>query len=486
MTVARRVGSLTPDGGDVARAGLAAAGTGVVGFLASQKMGTVGLFVPGLLVLLTILLRKPLVLVSLVVGLAALCEGPSFGLLSVTSHLYDQFYKGLTPLDMLVVLAIFSVGLDIMRHRRRMSAPKPLVLGAVLLLLGMIAGVATGRAAGGTLRATVLSENVLTYLLLLPLAIANLDIDRAQIKRLLAAAGAMAILKAVLGLIEIAGGFGTAIEGNSRLTYYEPAANWLIMVALLGVLAASVTRAKPPRWLLIGSPLLIASLVLSYRRSFWIAAVLGALAVLLLGLSPARRRMLVPVALLVAVAVWLLGSLNFQSQIPIVKRADSLNPSHLATNREDRYRLDERANVLGAIDEHPITGLGVTIPWSASVRPLPVEHEEGRLYVHFAVLWFWLKLGVLGLLAYVGLLLGSLLLSWRVWRGSQEPLLRAYGLATLCALSGLLVIETTASFTGIDPRFTVLLGLQLGLLAQLARTDDRTPAVSDRVARATR
>jgi hypothetical protein len=40
----------------------------------------------------------------------------------------------------------------------------------------------------------------------------------------------------------------------------------------------------------------------------------------------------------------------------------------------------------------------------------------------------------------------------------------------MCATAGLVVLDTTASFTGVDPRFTVLFGAQLGLLALLRQT----------------
>ena len=122
------------------------------------------------------------------------------------------------------------------------------------------------------------------------------------------------------------------------------------MVALLAIITAIVARLRPPLWMLLGTPLLIASLVLSYRRSFWIAAVLGVLLVVLLALSPVGRRLLVPTALFVAAGIWLLGSINFQSQNPLVKRAASLSPTSLTTNVEDRYRIDERANVWGELE----------------------------------------------------------------------------------------------------------------------------------------
>jgi len=179
--------------------------------------------------------------------------------------------------------------------------------------------------------------------------------------------------------------------------------------------------------------------------------------------------MLVPAGLAVAAAIWLLGSIHFQSNLPLVKRITSLSTSKLEANQEDRYRLDERANVLSEIGHHPITGLGTGVPWQATAAPLSVEHEEGGQYVHFAALWFWLKLGVLGLCAYVGLIAGSLVVAWQACRHSRDPLLRAFALASVCGIAGLITMDTTASFTGIEARFTLVLGVQIGLLALLAR-----------------
>jgi O-antigen ligase len=222
---------------------------------------------------------------------------------------------------------------------------------------------------------------------------------------------------------------------------------------------------------LLGSPLLLACLVLSYRRSFWIGGVLGIVLVLLLGTSPLGRRLFVPAVLAIAAAILLLGSVNFQSQTPLVKRLASLSPTSLEANRQDRYRIDERANVIAAIMKDPVTGLGVTIPWQATAQTLPLEGEgEGREYVHFAALWYWMKLGILGLLAYLGLIAGSMTLAFQAWRRRPEPLFRAFGLGSLCSFAGLVAIDTTASFTGVDARFTVLLAAQVGLLALLVWT----------------
>jgi hypothetical protein len=438
-----------------------------------RVLGTAGLLLPLALVLVATLITRPVLTLALVVGLTIFCEGPDFGLLNFTSHLYTQVYKDISLLDLLVGLVVVSAFFDVLRHERPLLIPRPLAFALTMLALAMALGAYVGHASGVSLRYSIFSEHILFYLLLVPVAVANLDIDEHQIARLLAGAVALAVVKAILGLIEISLHLGQQIEGSSTLTYYEPTANWLMLIALLTILAAAVARTRRPRWVLLGSPLLIACLLLSYRRSFWIAAVLGVVLVLLLGTSPSGRRLLIPAALVVAASIWLLGSLHFQSNLPVVKRVNSLSLGSLEANREDRYRLDERTNVIAEIGAHPISGLGVGIPWQATAAPLSVEHEEGRNYVHFAALWFWLKLGILGLCAYVGLIVGSIVLAWQAWRRAAHPWLRAFALASVCAIAGLMVMDTTASFTGVEARFSVVFVAQIGLLGIIARRGAR-------------
>ncbi|HVR06244.1 MAG TPA: O-antigen ligase family protein [Solirubrobacteraceae bacterium] len=468
-TVARALRLPAPSRAEALLAAAAFAITALLAFVGVHKLGTAGVLVPLVAVVAAIFLTRPVAAVSTVVALTILCEGKTFGLFTFSTDLYSELYKYISLLDLLVALALVSVALDVMRHRRPLWLPRPLALPLATLALAMVVGVVTGHSNGEGIRYEVASEHVLAYLLLLPIAVANLDLDRRRMTLLLGGAAGLAIVKAVLGLIEIAGHYGLAVEGTATLTYYEPPANWLIMITLFTIFAALLARHRPPLWMLATSPLLIACLLLSYRRSFWIAAALGLLLVWLLGTSSLGRRVLLPAGLAVAVAIGLLGSINFQSQLPIVKRAESLAPSKLESNVQDSYRVDERANVLAEIAAHPLTGLGVTAPWAATARPLSVEHEGGREYVHFAALWFWLKLGVLGFLAYVGVMIGSMVLAWQAWRRSPEPMLRAFGLASLCGIVGLVVIDTTASFTGVEARFTVLFAAQLGLLALLSR-----------------
>jgi hypothetical protein len=448
-------------------AGAATLATGALAIFGERRLGGGGVLLPLALVLVVLLLRRPLAAVATAITLAVVCEGPSFGIPAMTK-LYKEVYKGFTPLDMLVLLAGVAVVFDIIRTRRGIRMPAMLGLPMAFIALAMGAGFATTSAGGVSFIRLALMLHVLAYLLFVPVLVANLGLDRRQLRLVLGGAVALAIFKAVLGLIVMASGGSVEIDAGTRLTYYEPTANWLILISILGILAALLRGIRVPRWMLLGLPLLIASDVLSYRRSFWIASVLGLLLMLLFATAPRRRRLMFPAVLLIASAIWFVGSTQFQASTPLAKRVTSLQPSKLQSTAEDRYRLDERANVEAAIRRNAIEGIGLAATWTASARPLPVEHVGGRGYVHFALLWWWLKLGILGAVAYLSVLLGGLLLGWRGWWRGSEPIFRCFGLASLCGIAGLVAIETTASFTGVDPRFTLLFAAQLGLLAAIA------------------
>lgn len=444
---------------------LGCAAVALVSFLGGLALGPLGLLLPLGAVAALVLVLRPAWAVGLLVGLVVVVERDEF-LLPGASVIYAG---AVTPVDVLLALAVAGVVLDAQRRGGASRLPVALAVPLGLLALAMVLGVVTGLFAGASLSEVLIAGRQLPYLLLVPLLVLHVVRDERQARLALGLVAALALVKALLGLAAVAAGRGVEVEG-STITFYEPAANALTLLVLLGVAAALLLRARPPWWLLLGSPLLLAALALSFRRSFWIAAALGLVILVALGLSPVGRRLIVPAGLLVAIAIWSLGSVvGFQVQGPLAERAESLEPSRVAVNAEDRYRFDERANVVAEIERRPVTGLGLGVPWSASARPLGVDH--GRDYVHVAVLWHWLKLGFLGFLAYLAFVVGAGRLAWLAWRRHPEATFRAAGLAALCWVVALAVVETTASFTGVDLRFTVFLGVVLGFLAAVRPPD---------------
>ncbi|OWY62973.1 hypothetical protein B7486_55570, partial [cyanobacterium TDX16] len=140
--------------------------------------------------------------------------------------------------------------------------------------------------------------------------------------------------------------------------------------------------------------------------------------------------------------------------------------------------------IVEEIRRQPATGIGLGVPWTARA-PLSEEHVGGRAYTHTILLWYWLKLGPLGLTAYVWLTGLTVWSGYQVWRRCRAGFERAAGLAVAAGSVGLAAAELTGSFTGAGFRFSVVLAAVLGWLASayvdLPSADDAElePGVDD-------
>jgi hypothetical protein len=165
-------------------------------------------------------------------------------------------------------------------------------------------------------------------------------------------------------------------------------------------------------------------------------------------------------------------------QGPIAERVESLNPTKIQNNPQDSYRIGERRNVIAEIEGHPVAGIGLAIPWVARY-PLSVDRKYSRTYVHFAALWWWLKLGIIGLVAYLAVMASSIWASYRVWREQRDIWFKAVGLAMMGSVIALMVAETTATFIGVTPRMAAIFATAIGIVAAMlaeARRSAQAPA----------
>jgi hypothetical protein len=433
---------------------------------AAASGGSLVMLAPAALAATAVLIARPRQLLLLVFVPVVLLEGGDPLFPQLAEPLYSSALKGLTVIDVLILVLLIGTALDAYRRDQSIAGAGLLTWPLALLAAATLAGALTGYARGASFKALYEPIITLGHLILLPIVVVNLARGRAILGRAIALVAALAAAKAMLGLLIVVSGRQEAIQG-AAVSYLEPTANWLVMLFLFGVLSCALRRVRLPLWVWGAVPLALADFVLSYRRSFWIGAVIGIAIVVLLGSGRRGRRVVIPsVAVLAVVATVVLSHLGSGevASSPVLKRVTSLNPASLTANAEDRYRIDERRNVLANLSSEPITGLGIAIPWTAS-SSLSLEHSGGREYVHFALLWYWLKLGLFGLLAYIALALVTLWTAIYVWRRHPLALVRAAALALLGALMGLLVVEATASFAGVDYRFSIVYPVILGLLA---------------------
>lgn len=423
-----------------------------------------------------LLILRPRVVLGVFLAAVILFEDDAEGFLPGRQILYE----GPPSLaETVFVLLVAATAIELILGHRPVLLPSPFTLPLFLMAVAAGGGVLTGYLAGADPVGIINALRAMLPLIVLPILMVNLIRDAGTAFAMALGGVILAIVKSCEGLFAWATNSGRPY-GDTSITFYEPAANVLLLLLVLTAVAAVVKHAPLAWWVRGASVLALVTLVLTFRRSFWIGTLLALLIVLLLGSGARGWRLLVP-ALVVAVtagyvAVQFVGSRELEGSV--AERALTLEPSRLIANKEDRYRIDEQVNVLAEIRAHPLGGLGFGVPWRAT-HPLPFEWEGGRTYVHNAFLLQWLRSGVLGALAYFSLMLTLLVTAYRLAGRLRDGRVRALTLAVAAAVPGLMVIELTAAYGGVDYRFSVVLGAIVGWIAALSRIASEDAAVVD-------
>lgn len=380
----------------------------------------------------------------------------------------------LSPFEMLMLLAVASVILHCSRRHVGFRGMAPFGLALYLAAFAITFGVVHGVLGGDYVFYIVTSTlQTVAPLFVMPFLIVNVVRTRTHLRRVLIAVPIIALLKAIAGLTVSLGGLGAVSEGVGILTYYAPTSNYVLMLFLLGMLAMLV-RGVPTytlaKWAV---PVVVVCLTLSYRRTFWLATIACVLILVVIGSGKELRRFLPVLAIVVlgtGYAILTGGVLSSDSAV--VQRAQSISPEKVTRNEQDRYRISERKNVLLALEKQPLTGLGVGVEWKTRY-PMPFEGNDLHAYAHVGILWWWMRAGLLGGIAYLAVLGTTAWVGIRLARRHPDPLIAAASLAAGVSVFGYLIVELASAVLGADQRGTAALGVVIGLLA-VAWRDLRT------------
>ena len=165
-----------------------------------------------------------------------------------------------------------------------------------------------------------------------------------------------------------------------------------------------------------------------------------------------RRLLLVP-------AVLVFGALL--TQVPAIssRLAHEFSPSD--PNNTVLSRLALWKVTLSMLGDHPLFGAGLFGFARTIDRYRGGVYDEKLIYPHNIVLNFWSETGLLGLLAFVALLVQGLRTTWTAWR-SGPPAWRGLQLGVLLALVAILVhglVDVPYFKNDLSLEFWTLLGL---------------------------
>lgn len=211
--------------------------------------------------------------------------------------------------------------------------------------------------------------------------------------------------------------FVLVLAASVLFTRLRGAIKWLAMTALgLGGLA----------------------LIFTFSRGAWAALALST--AVMLCLFAGRLRRFSWKAPLAGVAILVLLGLPFQDLIAARLFGDDRGAA------ESRIPLMKLA--FRIIEDNPVLGVGSNNFPVVMNRYITSEFRSGFLFtVHNKYLLVWAETGILGLLAYLAFLLGTLRTGWKNWKQSDGPL-STLGLAITAALAGHMLQMAVEVFNG--------------------------------------
>jgi hypothetical protein len=218
---------------------------------------------------------------------------------------------------------------------------------------------------------------------------------------------------------------------------------------------------------------------LMFHRHMYLGAAFAAAAVVLLSgrlhrHSVARLGAAVVCVGLVVGLVVLSGGPAVERYVRLtVQRLESLKGISSTDTVSDR--MIENRYALERIRATPATGVGFAVRY----RPSLYGAEDSGRFLHNAYLWFVLKMGVLGLAAFVWMGVRFLRRTLRDWAGVEDPFLRAVALGSGVAFMGLALMNLGSPYF-VQDWGTAAVATALGVAEAVFRTDE-TERVSVRI-----
>lgn len=227
-----------------------------------------------------------------------------------------------------------------------------------------------------------------------------------------------AVVQAPLGI------GGTAVEGVVRVQAWYPSANHLALMlgrALPFVLAAALCWR---RWMWLPTALVALAMLLTFSTGGWLGT-LAAMLVVLLALG--YRRVSAWVGGVAALSLVVVSGLAIVGTLP-----ERLNP----LRQTGGFRVDLWLSSLDMLRDHPLLGVGLdnfVYLYQQYYLREGAAAEPSLSHPHNWVLNLWLSLGLLGLIAFLWLLV-------RFWRNARPRMRRSWLVAgALGAMADMLV-----------------------------------------------
>ena len=318
-----------------------------------------------------------------------------------------------TLLEVAVLITVVVFVIELVRSRQRFRWSSPFTIpAAVFLVAGAISVVVSPEQVKGLGLYRAYLVEPIAFFFVLGHAVNTIWRARLVLAGLAAGGAAAGIANSVVVLNAIRHHTLNLALPPPVVIYNTSNAVALYLVPLIAVAASLVIYEREQRVRLVSLGLLaifVASTFLSLSRGGLLAMAVVALA---LAVINRRRLLLLPGVIVLAGASVLVPGISS-------RLAHEFNPSDPNNTFVSRAHLWQVT--LQMLRDHPIFGTGM-FGFAKSIQPYRGGvYEENLIYPHNILLNFWTETGLLGLAAFVWLLVQTFRVSWRGWvRGALE------------------------------------------------------------------
>lgn len=269
----------------------------------------------------------------------------------------------------------------------------------------------------------------------------------------------------------VAGG-GASVLGVRTPVFYGPLLYMAVFASITLIFSWTIfaqAKFSPLESLLVRVGAISSSMlvILSFRRSFWMAWAVGMVGVAYIWFRSRTKNPKGALTLGVILIAGLVTAFTSLGTDNIATRLESFLPgadNEFAATNEDH--VNDLVDAWRVITVEPVFGYGIGRVYPTE---LIAEWKTESFEVHNAILHVWLKYGVLGAIAYLGFHVGWIRAAWRAGRYG--------GVGVLMALAAYLAAELTATMVGTWPygstHMSVFHGVLLACTAVVITKSDR-------------
>lgn len=186
------------------------------------------------------------------------------------------------------------------------------------------------------------------------------------------------------------------------------------------------------------------TLVVTFSRGYWIGTVLGIMVIFFLLDLSKKIRFLVSFAVFIIASLsifyMLFGSITPYLEKSILQRASTL--SALQSDISLMNRLSEAKSLIGYIVRSPIIGygLGAAFSYFNVIHFITVK----TFYSHNAYLYLWFKLGIFGVISFLGFYCANLKTCWKFDKMTEHEFEQGIMMALVAILVAMIPLSITS------------------------------------------